>query len=520
MLHSPSITQTVRADKLATTIKDAFTIVLGGVVLYVFYILSERNYLLFHTLVELFTIVVAGCIFMIFWNVRHFLVNDFLLVLAIAYLFVGAIDLLHTLAYKGMGVFPGFSSNLTTQLWIAARYLQCLSFLAGLFFLRRRANFGLVFLVYLLVFLFLLGSIFYWGIFPDTYVEGSGLTSFKVGSEYVVSLLLGVSLVVLHRNRSAFEPGVLRLLGAALAVGIASELAFTAYISVYGPANMLGHLLRLVSVYLVYRAFIVEGLQRPYQLIFRDLTQTEQALRDLNDSLETQVEARTAQVRSLASALSMAEQRERERIAQVLHDDLQQLLYSQLMRLQIARSSPSSMETPASSDQLDGIEGLTNQALGLTRNLVSQLRLPSFETDSLEEALGWLAGQMEQAHGLHVDLSVTDSCCVGRRDVRTLLLQVVRELLFNVVKHAGVTEARLALWRDNGCIRVSVDDDGAGFDVDVLHARQTAGSGMGLSSVVERLALVGGSLEVDSAPGAGTRVTLSVPTQKCECPQV
>jgi signal transduction histidine kinase len=178
------------------------------------------------------------------------------------------------------------------------------------------------------------------------------------------------------------------------------------------------------------------------------------------------------------------------------------------------------MEAPASFDQLDDIGGLTNQALGLTRNLVSQLRPPSFETDSLEEGLAWLAGQMEESHGLHVDLSVTDTCCVGRRDVRTLVLQVARELLFNVVKHAGVTEARLALWRDNGRIRVSVEDEGAGFDVCALDARQTAASGMGLSSVAQRLALVGGSLEVYSAPGAGTRVTLSVPAQNCGCPEV
>jgi signal transduction histidine kinase len=513
VLKGPSLTQAIRAGGPATILKDASAVALGGVVLYAFYILSEYNYLLFHSLVELFTIAVAGSVFLVFWNVRRFLDNDYLLVLAIAFLFVGAIDLLHTLAYKGMGVFSEGGANLATQLWIAARYVQSLSFLAGLYFLRRRANLSLVSLGYLLVLLLLIGAIFYWGVFPDAYIEGSGLTPFKRGSEYVISLLLAASLVVLYRNRSAFESGVRRLLSVALIAGIASELAFTSYVSVYGPANMLGHLFRLVSVYLVYRAFIVEGLQRPYDLIFRDLVQTEQALRNLNDSLETQVEVRTAQAQSLATALDMAEQRERRRIAQVLHDDLQQLLYSQLMRLQIARSAPSFTQAPASCDQLDGIEGVVNEALGLTRNLVSQLHSPSFEAESLAEGLAWLAAQMEEAYGLKVCLSVRDACCVGRREVRTLVLQVVRELLFNVVKHAGVEKARLALWRDNGCVRVSVEDDGAGFDVDALDARQIAGSGMGLSSVAERLALVGGSLEVDSAPGAGARVTLSVPAQ-------
>jgi signal transduction histidine kinase len=519
----PSITQAIRVGSLAILLKDASTVVLGGLVLYAFYLLSERNYLLFHSLVEVLSIVVAGSIFMIFWNARRFLDSDFLLVLGVAYLFVGAIDLLHALAYKGMGVFPGYDSNLPTQLWVAARYVQSFSFLAGLYFLRRRVNMPLVFLGYLLVFLLLLAVIFCWGVFPDAYIEGSGLTPFKRGSEYLISLLFAASLVVLYRNRRVFEPGVLQLLGAALIAAIASELAFTSYVSVYGFANALGHLFKVVSVYLVYRAFVVVGLQRPYDLIFRDLAKSDQALRDLNDSLETQVEERTAQVRSLASALSLAEQRERQRIAQVLHDDLQQLLYSQLMRLQIVRSAASYAEGPTSFDQLNDIEGLTNQALGLTRNLVSQLRPPSFETNSLEEGLAWLARRMEEAHGLQVHLSARDACCLESRDVRTLVLQVVRELLFNVVKHAGVTEAQLALWRDDGCIRVRVEDEGVGFAMDAVDTGQPAGSGLGLSSVAERLALVGGSLEVDSALGSGTRVTVSVPApdpesvQACRC---
>jgi signal transduction histidine kinase len=491
-------------------------VVLGGLVLLVLYMLSERNYLLFHSLVEVFSIVVAGSIFMVFWNVRRFIDSDYFLVLSIAYVFVGALDLFHTLAYEGMGVFTGNGANLATQLWLAARYVQSFSFLAGMYFLRRRANLRLVFLGYTLAFALVLGTIFYWGVFPDAYVEGSGLTPFKRGSEYLISLLFAASLVVLYRNRSAFDSGVLRLLGAASIVAIASELAFTTYVSVYGFSNMLGHLLKVVSVYLVYRAFVVVGLQRPYDLIFRDLTKTDQALRDLNDSLETQVEERTAQVRSLASALSLAEQRERQRIAQVLHDDLQQLLYSQLMRLQMVRGAVSAAEPSVSTDQLDEIGALTNQALGLTRNLVSQLRPPSFETDSLEEGLAWLAGQMEEAHGLKVRLSATDACCLERREVRTLVLQVVRELLFNVVKHADVPEAQLTLWRDGGCIQVRVEDDGVGFDAVAMNAGGAPGSGMGLSSVAERLALVGGSLDVDSAPGAGTRVTISVPVHEPE----
>jgi signal transduction histidine kinase len=448
---------------------------------------------------------------MVFWNARQVVDNAYLQVLGIAFLFVGALDMLHTLAYKGMGVFTTDDANLPTQLWIATRYLQSLSFLVAAFFLGRRAELKRVFPSYTLVFLLVLGMIFYWRIFPDAYVEDSGLTPFKRISEYLISLILGASLVVLYRNRERFEPGVLQLLTAAMIVSIASELAFTSYVSVYDSFNMVGHLLKIVAFFLIYQAFVVVGIQQPYNLIFRNLVKTEQALRDLNASLETQVAVRTAQVHGLTSALVSAEQEERQRIAQVLHDEVQQLLYSQLMRLQLLRDALPTAGDSALNCQLDDMAAVTHQAVRLTRNLVSELRPPAFITDTLEEELTWLAGQMKDAHGLRTEITVCDPCPMENQDLRTLLVRVVRELLFNIVKHAGVKEARLSLWQQENNILMCIEDHGVGFDAEALWAGEASARGTGLLSVAERLELINGSLDVDAKPGAGTRITICVP---------
>jgi len=257
--------------------------VLGGLVLLGLYIASRHNYLLFHTLAEMFSIVVAAGIFAIAWHTRRALNNNYLLFIGIAYLFVALIDLLHTLAYTGMGVFSGYGTNLPTQLWVAARYVQSVSLLAAPLLIRRRIDTRVVFVGFAVVCSLLLVSIFGWNTFPGAFIEGTGLTAFKKTSEYAISAILLGAAFLLYRRRGLFEPGVLRLLLASILVTIGSELAFTFYTDPYGLANVLGHLLRIVSFYLVYKAIVETGLTRPYDLLLGSLARREQALRQTAD---------------------------------------------------------------------------------------------------------------------------------------------------------------------------------------------------------------------------------------------
>ena len=162
-----------RKDALA--IHHFLSIIFLLAILFGLYMAKRYNYLLFHCLAEGFSIVIACGIFMIEWNGRRLMRSHYLLFVGIAYLFVGGIDSLHTLAYKGMGVFVGYGANLPTQLWMAGRYVESFSLLIATFFLRRRLYPRLTMAVYGLAVGLLLATIFYWNVFLDCYKEGTGL---------------------------------------------------------------------------------------------------------------------------------------------------------------------------------------------------------------------------------------------------------------------------------------------------------------------------------------------------------
>ena len=264
--------------QLNTKIRYGLLVSAAGVSIAAIYLLSRLNYLLFHSSVEAFSIVIAFAIFAIAWNSRRIMDNSYLLFIGIACLFVGGVDLLHTLAYSGMGVFPEHGGNLATQLWIATRYMLSFSLFAALFFANRKFRPSLVIAGYAIATALLFGSIFYWGNFPQAFVDGVGLTPFKVASEYAISLILLCAIGLLIRKRNAFSSNVVKLMVAAMAVAIAAEMAFTLYTDVYGVANMIGHLLTLVSFYLIYKALIETGLTKPYDLLFHNMKQNETAL--------------------------------------------------------------------------------------------------------------------------------------------------------------------------------------------------------------------------------------------------
>ncbi|MHB8841651.1 MAG: MASE3 domain-containing protein [Candidatus Aquicultor sp.] len=260
-------------------VSSYISVIIGLLIVVGLYLASLYSYNLFHSLAELFSIIVAAGIFMIAWNSRRFLNNNYLLFIGIAYLFIGGVDLLHTLAYKDMGVFHGYSPNLATQLWVAGRYMESIALLLAPLFLGRRLGVKPVFVGYMAVMVALLLSLFYWHNFPVAFIEGSGLTPFKKISEYVISLILLGSLIPLYKKRYAFDPGVLRLLIASIVVTIAQEMSFTLYTDPFGFTNMIGHFLKILAFFLVYKAIIETGLAQPYSLLFRELKQSEEALR-------------------------------------------------------------------------------------------------------------------------------------------------------------------------------------------------------------------------------------------------
>jgi diguanylate cyclase (GGDEF)-like protein len=245
-------------------------LVLSGIL----YLVSVTNYLLFHSLAELFSVAVAVAVFMLAWHTRRFMNNQFLFFIGVSYLFAGVIDLFHTLAFKGMGVFDT-DANVPTQLWVAARYLQSISFLTAVLLIRQKVNPHWLMGIFAGGTALLLLSIST-GVFPDAYVNG--LTPFKIVSEYVISLIVVISILRLRKERGLFNARIHSLLVLSLTYTILSELAFTVYVDIDGLSNFVGHMLKIFAVYCIYKAVIATGLTQPFDLLFHDMKQREAEL--------------------------------------------------------------------------------------------------------------------------------------------------------------------------------------------------------------------------------------------------
>lgn len=270
--------------------KKQFHLFVGYVVTFLvlvgLYFTTFVNYLLFHTLAEVFSVVIAFSIFVVAWNSRRYLRNPYLVYIGVAYLFIAFIDLLHTLSYPGMPLFIG-EKYFANQLWIGARYMESITLILAFNYLRldMMPKVRLLFLAYLLATMVLLASVFVWQNFPVCFIEGVGQTDFKRISEYLISSLLVGVMLLLRINSKRFEHKIYRLLQAAILFTILSELAFTFYIDNYGFSNLVGHYFKLLSVMFVYVAIIKTGLEKPFELIFRDLDR-------VNDGLIKEIEIR------------------------------------------------------------------------------------------------------------------------------------------------------------------------------------------------------------------------------------
>ncbi len=258
---------------------------IGIPILISLYYISRINFLFFHSLVEIFSVIIAGGIFIVVWNSRQIVQHHYFLFIGIGYLFVALLDLLHTFALPGLGILNGQDANLHTQLWLASRYLESISFLLAPLFMTKKIDLVKIVCGYSLFVFLMVASIFWWEIFPACYVgPDGGLTLFKKISEFIICLILLAVLVSLAYHRKFFNKKVLTLLSLSVTLTIAAELFLTFYNNAEGLSYFLGHVFKLISFYLLYKAIIETSLTRPFELIFRELKVSEERFRNIYDT--------------------------------------------------------------------------------------------------------------------------------------------------------------------------------------------------------------------------------------------
>ena len=231
-----------------------------------------------------------------------------------------------------------------------------------------------------------------------------------------------------------------------------------------------------------------DGSVRGYQSIVRDVTEA----------------------RRMAAEFVAVEEGERRRIAADLHDGAGQTLAVSRLKIEDLRQA----DEEERQTLLDDLEGLLDRMRGELRTLVFDLSPPVLHEDGLVAGLRWLAGQLEKKHGLRVSLECEGDCEVAEEGLRATLFRCLRELLLNVVRHAGTDAAVVSLRRDRTGLSLAVADRGRGFDPSPAGARQR--TGFGLFSIGECLRQAGGSFDIESTPGQETRCVLAIPSPLLE----
>lgn len=238
------------------------------------------EYLLFHSFAELFVAAVALVVFSIAWHTRRIASTDYLTFIGLASLPFALVIMLHTLSYKGMPLFLAHDADLPTQYWLIARTIQASAFVIAPWYATRKLRRpGMVLLAYGLVAMLAVIAA-YSGNFPAAFIEGQGLTPFKVWTEYVVIVSMGLAALGLYAKRTEIHPYVRTLLWIAMAAIAVAEIAFTLYTDPFGLWNRIGHVLHVAAAVAIYGALVHSSLEQPLETMFMRLRLREAELAD------------------------------------------------------------------------------------------------------------------------------------------------------------------------------------------------------------------------------------------------
>lgn len=444
--------------------------------------ISFYNYLLFHVLAEFVAIGVAALMAVVAWHTYSYSRNHFLMFLACGYFWIAALDLVHTLVYKGMNIYPIEIANPATQFWIGTRFSEAMLLLVAPLFFTRRVNRGIAFIGFGIVSV-ILYTLIMTGNFPDAYIEGEGLTQFKVNSEYFIIALLAAALAHLIRNRVHIEPSIFSLLAFSIVLTMIAELSFTFYVSVYGLSNLVGHILKLFSFWLIFIAIVRTNLQKPYI------------------SLQEEVAERVLAEERIRYSL-----KEKEVLLREIHHRVKnnlQVISSMLSLQASAETHDRSIEVLEESRRRVGVIARIHENLHRSDDLAS-LNARDYISSLVDDIRSVYKAQ---AQNVSFRLNVDD--IVFYIDHAVASGQIISELLSNTLKHAYANDqhgnVEVSLHRTKGNeIELTVSDDGKGLPNN-FNLQQCDTVGMRL---VQALAMqLGGRIKINSLEGVRIQIT-------------
>jgi signal transduction histidine kinase len=412
-------------------------------------------------------------------------------VLGVSSIYVAGLDFIHTLIFPGMILIEGSDTNIASQFWIAARFLQVFSILGGLWTINKKIKEKLLMAIYTLITVALSIMIFT-GFFPDTFIEGTGLTLFKIISEYLIIVIILISIILIYRIRKEFQKSIYYLINAFLITLIISEFTFTLYLSAYELPNLIGHILKIIAFYFLYKAIIQIGLRNPVQLLFKKL----------NDSKN-----------KFEEAYNRA-----DFLMDLIAHDINNILQVILLRINSCQRFIDSPEkTKELEESFKSIEQQVINGSKLISNIIKfsrledeDITLEKFEINSLLEQKIAQIKELYQHRDLSIQITSPENHIYAYAN--DLLGEVYENLLFNAIKHnkdmpleilIRLTRERI---KNKAYIKMEFIDNGKGiedsrketlFQGDFSFKRSVGGMGLGLSLVKKIIELFKGKIWVE-----------------------
>ncbi len=491
-------------ERLVAEFKSSVLVLLAGAAIVA--LRFAGGYLLFHTLAELFSVVIAATFFLLAWHTRKHNENPGLVALGIVYFFVAILDTLHALSFPGMAVFAHapFAAN---QLWIVARWIQALGLFAfGLCGERTTKAYGPLALALAILAGAGVHSILVSRGFPACFVEGVGQTPFKVANELGIMATLLAAVLALIARKGPWPSGVRAKLIVSIVLTFLSELTFTAYAANHDWLNMSGHLLKILAFWLIYRAIVVTGLERPTELLYARLDAKRADLARSNESLSAVLSILSHDLKGPLSAISG-------------------------MSGSLAEAAAAG-ETGSLSRRLSLIGDSAANALSLVERVLAWGRAQSGQLEPARERIGVEGLVAEQTALLAENLRSKDlSWAVAIPEGAALLADremtatIIRNLVQNAVKFTPRGgHVRIRAEREGAAWALSVSDDGIGMSENELArldgpgrrlrgvgTEGERGSGFALVMCREFAKLMGGAIRAESRQGEGSTFTLVLP---------
>jgi signal transduction histidine kinase len=383
--------------------------------------------------------------------------------------------------------------------------MESLSILTAFLFLNGTKKFNILYaiLVFSAITGLIIGSVFIWKNFPVCFVEGEGLTVFKKGSEYVINLILAICIWLLNRNRHYFSKNVYKWLLYSLICTIIAEFAFTFYISNYGFSNLIGHYFKIFSFYFIYKALVSTGIEEPYSVIFRELSQKEKALKESNAAKDKLFSVIMHDIRGPLGGLMLFTREVNKNFDSYGPEIIQDLLQKAEQSIASLYEMMETLFIWAKSNSVKIQPKYTSAPLLKLVNL------------SVEPLL-----KMIEDKGIVMDVCISDELILICDEEITKT--VVRNIVSNAVKfspNGGLIEIKGI--EDSGNVYMTVRNEGEGiphqklmriFELDsdksTVGTAGEKGTGIGLVLCRDLMSLQGGVIRIFSTEGIGVEVKL------------